>query len=111
MATPSAAPSANARGAVAPEKDVLAQEIRLIDEARARLRKADPQGSLETLSRYDQLVKHGGSMRAEATVVRIEAYQKSGDTARAAALGQRFLDKNPDSPYVDYVKRMLARAN
>jgi hypothetical protein len=103
---PLTVPSSNA-----PTKDALAAEIRLIDEARDRLRHGDAQGSLETLARYDQLVKHGGSMRAEATVVRIEAYQASGDTARAAALAQRFVAKNPNSPYADYVKRRLAPSN
>jgi hypothetical protein len=94
-----------------PSKDALAAEIRLIDDARARLRRGDAQGSLQTLAQYDQLVGHGGSMRAEATVVRIEALQASGDGARASALGQRFVSKNPSSPYADYVKRILARAN
>jgi hypothetical protein len=122
---PAAAPSARAAqspsnaqnpsnaqsGARADAGDALAAEIRLIDEARDRLRRGDAPGSLETLARYDQLVKHGGSMRAEATVVRIEAYQRTGDSARAAALGQRFMLKNPDSPYVEYVKRMLAPTN
>jgi hypothetical protein len=89
--------------------DALAAEIRMIDEARDRLRHGDAHGSLETLARYDELVKRGGSMRAEAAVVRIEAYQASGDSARATALGQRFLTKNPNSPYADYVKRVLAR--
>ena len=83
----------------------------MIDEARARLRHGDAQGSLETLARYDQLVKRGGSMRAEATVVRIEALQASGDATRATALGERFLAKNPNSPYADYVKRILSHAN
>jgi outer membrane protein assembly factor BamD (BamD/ComL family) len=50
-------------------------------------------------------------MRAEATVVRVEALQASGDTARATALGQRFLAKNPKSPYADYVKRILAQTH
>jgi len=95
----------------ADNKDGLAAEIRLIDEARDRVRRGDAAGSLATLAEYDQLVKHGGSMRAEATVVRIEAYQKSGDSARATALGQRFLAKNPGSPYAEYVKRILSRAN
>ena len=92
-------------------KDALAAEIRMIDEAREQLRHGDPQSSLKTLAEYDQLVKRGGSMRAEATVVRIEAYQASGDAARATALGQRFLLNNPSSPYADYVKRILSRAD
>ncbi len=106
-----AAPRADASDKPDSSKDALAAEIRMIDEARARLRHGDAQGSLETLARYDQLVKRGGSMRAEATVVRIEALQANGDATRASALGERFLAKNPDSPYADYVKRILAHAN
>ena len=90
-------------------KDSLAEEIRLIDEARTRLHQGDPAGALGAIARYDQLVKRGGSMRAEATVVRIEALQASGDTARAAKLGSRFMAQNPGSPYVGYVKRVLSR--
>jgi hypothetical protein len=108
---PSAGSQSSARAGTADNGQDLAEEIRLIDEARGRLRRGDAAGSLETLAHYDQLAKHGGSMRAEATVVRIEALQASGDSARASALGQRFLTKNPNSPYVDYVKRILARAN
>ena len=108
--TLTAPPHADSSSA-ATNPDALAAEIRLIDEARADLRQSDPGAALETLTRYDQLVKHGGSMRAEATVVRVEALQASGDTARATALGQRFLAKNPQSPYADYVKRILARTH
>ena len=92
-------------------KETLAAEIQLIDRARGKLRAGDANGSLATLADYDKLVGHGGSMRAEATVVRIEALQASGDGARASALGQRFLARNPSSAYADYVKRILARAN
>lgn len=110
-ATPAAPSSVAATTSHADNGDGLAAEIRLIDQARDRVRRGDAAGSLATLAEYDQLVKHGGSMRAEATVVLIEAYQKSGDSARATALGQRFLAKNPGSPYAEYVKRILSRAN
>ena len=101
--------SAPARDTRGPNDDTLAEEIRLIDEARIRLHRGDPKGALETIARYDQLVKRGGRMRAEATVVRIESLQASGDTARAAKLGQRFLADNPKSPYAGYVQRVLSR--
>jgi len=101
--------SAPARDTRGPNDDTLPEEIRLIDEARTRLHRGDPKGSLETLARYDQLVKRGGRMRAEATVVRIESLQASGDPARAAKLGQRSLADNPSSPYAGYVQRVLSR--
>ena len=108
MPTPTRADAPDKRDS---NKDGLSEEIRLIDEARSRLRAGDAQGSLETLTRYDQLVKRGGSMRAEATVVRIEAFQASGNAARATALGEHFLAKNPGSPYADYVRRILSHPN
>jgi len=108
-AQPRPSVSAPARDTRGPNDDTLPEEIRLIDEARTRLHRGDPKGSLETLARYDQLVKRGGRMRAEATVVRIESLQASGDPARAAKLGQRFLADNPSSPYAGYVQRVLSR--
>jgi hypothetical protein len=90
--------------------EALNAEIRTIDEARQRLRRGDALGALQALERYSQTVGRGGSLRAEATVVRIEALQTSGDARGAAALGQRFLAKNPRSPYADYVRRILAHS-
>jgi hypothetical protein len=86
----------------------LSEEIRAIDDARSQLRRGNPRAALEALARYDAMVAGHGSMRAEATVVRIEALQATGDSAGAAALGQRFLAKNPGSAYADYVRRVLA---
>jgi len=100
------APVKDARGS---DKDSLAAEIRLIDEARHRLHQGDPRGALATLAGYEQLVKRGGSMRAEATVVRVESLQASGDKAQAAKIGQRFVAENPNSPYVGYLQRLLSR--
>lgn len=92
-------------------KRSLSDEIRLIDEARTRLRGGDARGALEVLDRYDLLVRRAGSMRAEAAVVRIEALQASGAGDRARSLGERFLAMNPTSPYADYVRRLLARGD
>jgi hypothetical protein len=88
----------------------MTAEIRAIDEARQLLRRGDAHGSLAALDRYAQLVGRGGSLRAEATIVRIEALQSSGDTPAAAALGERFLAKNPRSAYANYVRRILAQS-
>jgi len=108
---PARADSAERADKPADGKDALAAEIRIIDEARGHLRQGDAAGALQALRSYDQLVKRGGSMRAEATVVRIEALKASGDAAGASALADRFLSKNPNSPYADYVKRILGQAH
>lgn len=104
------APSqAKASAEPTPAGKSLTEEIRAIDEARRLLRSGDAQGALGALARYDVMVGGRGSMRAEATVVRIEALRSSGDSAGAQALGLRFLTSNPRSPYADHVRRILAR--
>jgi hypothetical protein len=89
-------------------KRPLSDEIRVIDEARRLLRQGNARGALAELTRYDAMVHGRGSMTAEATVVRIEALQAGGDRAGATLLGQRFVSQNPRSPYVAYVRRILA---
>jgi hypothetical protein len=103
----SAVPLRSAAAAKARNAEVFEAEVRVIDEARQRLRAGDPRGALAALKRYSELVGHGGSMRAEATVVRIEALEASGDAQAARALAQSFLSRNPKSAYADYVHRIV----
>ncbi|HEX5100983.1 MAG TPA: hypothetical protein VFV94_15845 [Polyangiaceae bacterium] len=101
------APARSGATAKARNGETFAAEVRVIDEARQRLRAGDPQGALAALQRYSELVGRGGSLRAEATVVRIEALKASGDTQAANALAQSFLARNPKSAYADYVRRIV----
>jgi hypothetical protein len=93
-----------------PHEEALSAEIQAIDGARQRVRRGDWQGALAALDRYSQMVGRGGSLRAEATIVRIEALQASGDARGASALAERFLAKNRSSAYADYVRRILAQS-
>lgn len=103
-------PSNNRAGKGARSEEAMTAEIRAIDEARQLLRRGDAHGALAALDRYSQLVGRAGSLRAEATIVRIEALQSSGETQAAAALGERFLAKNPRSAYANYVRQILAHS-
>jgi len=103
-------PAASARSPAAANDrngDAFATEVRLIDEARRRLRADDPRGALASLQRYSELVGHGGSLRAEATVVRIQALSASGEHQAASALARGFLSRNPKSAYADYVRALI----
>ena len=108
VAPPAIKPRAANAPKAAERKNALAEEIRAIDVARGLLRKGDAHGALAELDRYEALARRGGSMRSEATIVRIEALRASGDVKGATALGERFLLQHPKSPYVDYVRSMLA---
>jgi hypothetical protein len=105
--TESAVPARSAAAPKARNSEAFSAEVRVIDEARQKLRAGDPHGALAALERYSELVGHGGSLRAEATVVRIEALQASGDTQAASALARGFLSRNPKSAYADYVRRIV----
>jgi len=108
VAPPAIEPRAANAPKAAERKNALVEEIRSIDLARGLLRKGDARGALAELDRYEALARRGGSMRSEATIVRIEALRASGDVKGATALGERFLLQHPKSPYRDYVKSMLA---
>ena len=87
----------------------LKDEIAIIDAARGSLRRGDARGALDALDRYDSQVKHAGSLRSEATVVRVEALLASGNPELAARLGERFIARNPGSAYADHLRRILKR--
>jgi hypothetical protein len=90
-------------------KVAIAEELRVIDEARRLLRAGNASGALEKLGSYDVLVgAQGGKLRAEATVVRIEALKASGWRRQASLLCRQFLADYPRSPYAAHVKRLLA---
>jgi hypothetical protein len=83
----------------------LDAELALLDGARASLRAGRPGDALHTLDGYDAQFATG-LLVPEATVVRIEALLKMGDTAAAHSLGERFLQAHPDSPLAARVRSL-----
>jgi hypothetical protein len=76
----------------------LADEVAQLQKAKLALKGGNPALALAELATYAQRFPRP-MLGAEATVVRIEAMSASGDTARARALAEGFLAKNPSSPY------------
>lgn len=89
--------------------DSITLELSQIEAARGALRAGDPARSLRLLSEYSQ--QHPkGSLRTEATVLRIEALSAAGDHAAASRLGKQFLAQSPNGPYARRIRSLLAQA-
>lgn len=78
----------------------LSDELAALKLASTALAAGDSSAALRALDRYDHELK-GSKLRAEATLLRIEALARSGDVQAASALAQRFVNENPNSPLVD----------
>lgn len=96
-------------GAAKPSASALAEEVQLLDRARAALEGGDAASAIEALERRDQRFG-GGALGPEARVIRIEALLARGDRARAAAEARSFLASHPDSPLASRVRSLLAAA-
>jgi hypothetical protein len=83
----------------------LRAEIRLIDAAREALAAQAPRRALEILQRYE--ASHpNGTFAPEATALRIEALQQSGEADHARLLARQFVAAHPDSPLAVRVGRL-----
>lgn len=100
---------ANRSASAANDKSTLAEELAMVDLARAALARKDAAQSLRLLDEY----AHRFSPRrldTEATVLRIEALSAAGDRATAARLGQTFLIRHPQGPYARRVRSLVGGA-
>jgi hypothetical protein len=84
----------------------LADEIAALKTAESALAASNPRAALEALDRYDHVLK-GKQMRAEATLLRLEALTRAGNRRLAAALAARFVAQNPENPLVDRARSFL----
>jgi hypothetical protein len=87
----------------------LADELAVLKQAESALAASDPRTALEALDRYDHVLK-GKQMRAEATLLRLEALSRAGKRGAAASLAARFVAQNPESPLVDRARSFLVSA-
>lgn len=77
----------------------LAEEMQLLDRARAALKsRKDPEEALRLLNTYEHKYPRG-ALRQEATVLRVSALEESGARDRADALKSEFLKDNPKSAH------------
>jgi hypothetical protein len=88
----------------------LTDELEALKVASDALSSGDADAALRALDRYDRLLK-GGKLRAEATMLRIQALARSGSTQAASALAQRFVAGNPESPLVDRARSFIQAAD
>lgn len=86
----------------------LSDELGALKVASTALSNGDPQAALAALDRYDRVIK-GQKLRAEATLLKIEALSRAGQTQAASALAERFVGQNPDNPLVDRARMFVVK--
>ncbi len=86
----------------------ISLEIAALDDARAALRGGRSSEALAALDRYGAEFGKNGSLRVEATVLRVDALLRSGQRDRATALADAFLTRNPKSPYAARLRALMA---
>jgi hypothetical protein len=103
---PMIAPPASRARETPAAKPTFAEELALAAKARSALESGDIASCLRAVDEYDVRFRTG-TFAQEIDVIRIEALAKSGQSARAFALAERFLAANPRSPYADRVRSVL----
>jgi hypothetical protein len=84
--------------------DALSVELARLDGARKKLAAGQATAALEALDAYGREFPRG-SLRLEASVLRIEALAKAGRTSEARDRAKRFLAAHPNSVLAARVKR------
>lgn len=84
----------------------LADELDALKVAQQALSASDPQAALKALDRYERVLK-GQKLRAEATLLRIEALSRAGRREAAAALAEQFVKQDPTSPLADRARSFV----
>jgi hypothetical protein len=87
----------------------LAEELEWLTRVRALLRSGDSGGALLLLDAYTSELG-GSDLNAEASVLRMEALSAAGRHDEAAALAERFVADNPNSPLVDRALSFFRRS-
>jgi len=105
-ATPTSNANANSLAPVHSAPVSLSDELDTLKIASSSLAAGDTASALAALDRYDHVLR-GKKLRAEATLLRIEALSRSGQVGAASALAQQFVDKNPESPLVDRARSFV----
>jgi hypothetical protein len=98
---------ASARASSTVTQPDLSRDIAALDRARQALRAGRAGEALAALDRYDAEFGKNRALRVEASVLRIEATERSGNHARAQALARAFLARDGKSPYAARVRGIL----
>lgn len=84
----------------------MAEQLAMIDRARAAIQGGDTSRGLELVDEYDARFP-SGAFTQESAVLRIESLVQRGDAVSASRLGARFLAAHPDSPHAGHVRALL----
>jgi hypothetical protein len=98
LETPPTAPSADAH--------LIGEQVVYLDGARDALTGGDAARALRLLDEYDARFPDG-ALAQEATVMRVRTLLVAGDRDRAFAVGRRFVEGHPVSPYATQIKQLL----
>ena len=112
FATPAAvveAPSAVIRQTAPPPDEALARELTILGRARSQLGAGDAAGALRTLNEYSA-ERRSGALEPEATTLRIQALERTGDRTSAARLARSFLKAHPERSHDDSLRSIAAEA-
>lgn len=83
----------------------LREEIRLLDLARNAVKSHQSEEALVSLNAYGTRFSDG-AFKQEASVLRMQALAQQGDMGRASSMAKRFVESNPNSPYVSRAARI-----
>jgi hypothetical protein len=111
-------PAPAGSGAASPATDIehpeatppakrLAEEVYLVDTARAALARNDPEAALAVLARH-RAEFPAGALRVEVAVLGVRALLGAGRRAEAEREGSRVLAAHPTGPYAERVRALLA---
>jgi TolA-binding protein len=84
----------------------LAEEVAILQRARAALLSGDAGGALSTLREYNAQPR-SPVLATEANLLQIQAFLKQGDRATAKRLARRFVASHPDSHHVASLRELL----
>lgn len=83
----------------------LAEEVALLDRARAALLRKDARDALRVLDEYGTQ-RRSGTLEPETLVLRIQALREVGDRPGAAQLARRFIQRYPESRHVAALRKL-----
>jgi hypothetical protein len=88
----------------------LAEQVALLDRARAALARGQPREALQELDRYERQWP-AGLLAAEALVVRAAALVKIGDRATATRLARPLIEAQPGGKHAAQLRALLAESH
>lgn len=87
------------------EPDLLAAEVRLVDEARGKLLDS-PLEALKVLERHRRRFPKG-ALKVEADLVRVEALLRSGRRDEAGKVSKKLISADPNGPVAARAQRLM----